>query len=281
MSSTETATRFRTLFLAFTTLCAGCAAPADPPGTPIRRSIERIHKNTTPQPGRYYSVGYQTYLKGVAVADLFAGTGPNRELSERTARFTHVEPEETACLEAVIPSTAVGTLLGGAGLKALDYPVMTTTAHARHHVYYDADPDVSKGRAWESVGDFQRGVEIAVYDLIDETDAIDPLMGVGTGTVVAVLRKSTAVTLPSGGKLDFASYGERLLADFLFQAKPVPPVSDAGVVNALKGTVGSLLASKAPAVESRFRDSGIWLTMPAGWPPPRELSATTPCPPPY
>ncbi len=279
MTRTQTATRMLVPFLVLATLLGGCSSPADPPGTPVRRSIERIHKNTTPQPGRYYSVGYQTYLKGVAVGDLFKVVAGKPELSERTARFTHVEPEETACLEYVFPSTAVGTLLGGAGLKGVDYAVMNTTAHARHHVYYEAEPDVSKGRSWESVADFQRGVEVAVYDLVDETDAIDPLMGVGTGTVIAVLRKSTRVTLPSGATLDFAAYGERLLAEFLFQAKPVPPISDTGVVNTLKGAIGSLVAGTAPAVESRFRDSGIWLTMPAGFALPPELSATTPCPP--
>jgi hypothetical protein len=185
----------------------------------------------------------------------------------------------SACLEYVFPSTIVGTLLGGAGATALDYPVMNTTAHARHHVYYEAEPDVSKGRTWETIGDFQRGTEVAVYDLIDETDAIDPMMGVGTGTVVAVLRRSQRVTLASGKTLDFAAYGERLLAEFQFQAKPVPPTSVAGVGNAVGGVIGALAAGKTPVVDSRFRDSGIWLTMVPGWPLPPEPSATLPCPP--
>jgi hypothetical protein len=116
---------------------------------------------------------------------------------------------------------------------------------------------------------------VAVYDLIDETDAIDPIMGVGTGTVVAVLRQSQRVVLPSGKSLDFAAYGERLFAEFLFQAKPVPAVSGSGLVG---GVAGALTSGTVPSIDSIFRDSGIWLTMAPGGPLPPQLP-TSPCPP--
>lgn len=255
-------------------LAGGASADAQTvyaPNTPVRRSIERIHKNTTPQPGTYWSVGYQTYLRGVALRDLFEidPTKPNPDLGEATARFTHVEPEATACLESVIPSNLV----------APEYPVMNTIAHAKHYIYYVEHPLSGGRRDWDIQADFQRGTVAAIYDLVDETDAIDPIEGVGTGHAVAYLRSSTRITLPSGGTLDFKDYGVRLLSEFFFQAKPIPQASTTGLTSTVTPVTTTLTSGKAPEINSRFRDSGIWFTMaPIGAAAP--LISAAPCPPP-
>jgi hypothetical protein len=256
--------------------CTGSAPPTYGPSVPIRRSIERIHKSTQAQPGRYWSNGYQTYLRDVPIGDLFRIDPAKPLLSEATARFTHVEPEATACLQYVIPSD-FPSLPNPTTSAVADYPVMTTTAHARHFIYYDGSPDVTKGRSWDVVTDFQRGVEAAVYDLIDETDAVDAIAGTGTGVVVAYLRSSRPIDLPSGKRFDFRDYGDRLLGEFFFQARPVPESSLPGLIGALNSAVGALSTGKALDVMSRFRDSGVWLTMlPVGAVPPPPSATTCP-----
>jgi hypothetical protein len=265
------------IVIALGALMVAQSGPRYTPGTPIRRSLERVHKTTSPAPGPFWSSGYTTFLKDVPISDLFDLDPTKPLLDHSTARFTHVEQEQ-ACHLYTIPSD-FGTLPLPTPLivpgSLPDYPVITTTVRARQKIYYI---DTPAARNWENIKDFQQGTEVAVYDLVDETDSIDPIEGIAVGNLVGYLRNSVSVTLKSGKTFDFADFGDRLYAEFHFQTKPIAVASVAGAATTATGALGAAASGAPPGAPiSHFRDSGVWMTMPAIGPVP--TPGVGPCPP--
>jgi hypothetical protein len=183
---------------------ASTAAPC-PIGTPTSRSVEHTFQRASMDPGPFNSVGYMTYVKGLAVDDLFniPPGDQSAPTNETDARFSH---RETGKLIHTIPNSFVPPRAGE------NNAFETTIDTAKHDIYYDPSPN----RSWLTPSTFTTGQLVATYDLT-ETDFVDLKSQVGTGTAQIKLSYSKDFNLASGRRFNFSSLGTSLVASYQFQ----------------------------------------------------------------